>query len=544
MPDPRPTTRRTFLASTGAGLSALAAPALDLSWTAPYDLIVRGGTVFDGTGAPGRMADVAVRAGKIAAVARRIGSRGKEEIDARHLAVAPGFIDIHSHADGTLFDDPRVESVIRQGVTTVVVGQDGSSRIPDRNGETSVAALFDRIEALPSAVNLATMVGLGTLRRIVVGLDDRPATTDELTRMTSMVEAALASGACGASTGLEYTPGAFAATDELIALSRPLAARRLPYATHMRNEDDTLLEAIDEAIRIARGASCPLEISHLKTGGPRNWGKIDAVFARLAAARQAGLDVTFDRYPYVAWATGLSNRFPVWSRDGGDSAFLRRLDDSTAGPRIRAEALADVELVGGWHNILLTDVDAPADREAVGKRLDEWAAARGVEPYDAAVALLRNSGGDVGTVVFAMSEPNCERFLAHPLAMVCSDGGAFALDGPAHTGHPHPRGLGTFPRVLGHYVRERKVLTLAQAVHKMTGAPARRLRLDNRGRIAAGAAADLVVFDPATVADRATFEEPFQYPAGIPHVVVNGVVALRDGERVGKGAGKGLRPSP
>ena len=544
MPDPRPTTRRTFLASTGAGLSALAAPALDLSWTAPYDLIVRGGTVFDGTGAPGRMADVAVRAGKIAAVARRIGSRGKEEIDARHLAVAPGFIDIHSHADGTLFDDPRVESVIRQGVTTVVVGQDGSSRIPDRNGETSVAALFDRIEALPSAVNLATMVGLGTLRRIVVGLDDRPATTDELTRMTSMVEAALASGACGASTGLEYTPGAFAATDELIALSRPLAARRLPYATHMRNEDDTLLEAIDEAIRIARGASCPLEISHLKTGGPRNWGKIDAVFARLAAARQAGLDVTFDRYPYVAWATGLSNRFPVWSRDGGDSAFLRRLDDSTAGPRIRAEALADVELVGGWHNILLTDVDAPADREAVGKRLDEWAAARGVEPYDAAVALLRNSGGDVGTVVFAMSEPNCERFLAHPLAMVCSDGGAFALDGPAHTGHPHPRGLGTFPRVLGHYVRERKVLTLAQAVHKMTGAPARRLRLDDRGRIAAGAAADLVVFDPATVADRATFEEPFQYPAGIPHVVVNGVVALRDGERVGKGAGKGLRPSP
>jgi len=439
VPDPRPTTRRTFLASTGAGLSALAAPALDLSWTAPYDLIVRGGTVFDGTGAPGRMADVAVRAGKIAAVARRIGSRGKEEIDARHLAVAPGFIDIHSHADGTLFDDPRVESVIRQGVTTVVVGQDGSSRIPDRNGETSVAALFDRIEALPSAVNLATMVGLGTLRRIVVGLDDRPATTDELTRMTSMVEAALASGACGASTGLEYTPGAFAATDELIALSRPLAARRLPYATHMRNEDDTLLEAIDEAIRIARGASCPLEISHLKTGGPRNWGKIDAVFARLAAARQAGLDVTFDRYPYVAWATGLSNRFPVWSRDGGDSAFLRRLDDSTAGPRIRAEALADVELVGGWHNILLTDVDAPADREAVGKRLDEWAAARGVEPYDAAVALLRNSGGDVGTVVFAMSEQNCERFLAHPLAMVCSDGGAFALDGPAHTGHPQDR---------------------------------------------------------------------------------------------------------
>src|ERR1044071_6342874 len=463
MPGPSSSTRRAFLAASGAGLSAFAAPALALSWAAPYDLVLRGGTVFDGTGAPGRVADVAVRAGRIAAVARRIVSRGADEIDARHLAVAPGFIDIHSHADGTLFDDPRVESVIRQGVTTVVVGQDGSSRIPDRSGDASVSSLFSRIEALPSAVNVATMVGLGTLRRLVVGLEDRIATADQLARMTELVEKALDTGACGASTGLEYTPGAFANQDELIALCRPLAARRLPYATHMRNEDDTLLEAIEEAIRIARGAGCPLQISHLKTGGPRNWGKIDAVFARIASARRAGLDLTFDRYPYVAWATGLTNRFPVWSRDGGDSAFLRRLDDSTAGPRIRTESLANVELVGGWHNILLTDVEALADRDAVGKRLDEWAAARGAEPYDAAVALLKNSGGDVGTVVFAMSETNCERFLAHPLAMVCSDGGAFALDGPAHTGHPHPRGLGTFPRVLGHYARERKVLPLAQA---------------------------------------------------------------------------------
>src|SRR5260221_5430836 len=237
-----PPPRRSFLAATGAGLSALAVPAIDLSWAAPYDLVLRGGTVFDGSGAPGRVADVAVQGGRIAAVARRIASRGKEEIDARHLAVSPGFIDIHSHADGTLFDDPRVESGIRQGVTTVVVGQDGSSRIPNRNGETSVAALFGRIEALPSAVNVATTVGLGTLRRLVVGFDDRPATPEELGRMTAMVETALATGACGASTGLEYTPGAFAPTDELIALCRPLAARRLPYATHMRNEDDTLLE--------------------------------------------------------------------------------------------------------------------------------------------------------------------------------------------------------------------------------------------------------------------------------------------------------------
>jgi N-acyl-D-amino-acid deacylase len=245
----------------------------------------------------------------------------------------------------------------------------------------------------------------------------------------------------------------------------------------------------------------------------------------------------------VAWATGLTTRFPVWARDGGTAAFLKRLDDSATAARIREETEADVVQVGGWDKILLTDVDAAEDRAAVGQRLDAWARTNAMEPYAAALKLLRSNGGSVGTVVFAMSEENCERFLAHPLAMVCSDGGAYALTGPAHSGHPHPRGLGTFPRVLGRYVRERKALTLAQAVHKMTGKPAARLRLADRGRIAPGAAADLVVFDPAMVADRATFEEPFQYPVGIPVVVVNGAVALRDGERVGRGAGRGLTPS-
>ena len=536
-------TRRSFLAATGSGLAALALPPLDLPWVSGYDLILRGGTVFDGRGAPGRVADVAVRAGRIAAVAPRIRSRGTEEIDVRGLAVAPGFIDIHSHADGSLFQDPLVESVIRQGVTTVVVGQDGSSRVPTRRGETSLAPLFRRIEALRSSVNVATMVGLGTVRRIVVGLDDRPATPAELARMRAMVETALRTGACGASTGLEYPPGAFASKAELIALCRPLARRRLPYATHMRNEDDSLLEAIDEATAIARGAGCPLQISHLKTGGPRNWGKIDAVFERIARARRGKLDLTFDRYPYIAWATGLTNRFPLWARDGGDSAFLRRLDDSATAARIREETLADIDLVGGWNSILITDVSTESDRDAVGRRLDEWGKARGLEPYDAAVMLLKNSQTNIGTVVFAMNEANCARFLAHPQAMVCSDGGAYAVSGPAHTGHPHPRGLGTFPRVLGRYVREQKALTLEQAIHKMTGMPAARLRLAGRGRLASGAAADLVVFDPATVADKATFEDPFQYPVGISVVVVNGVIGVRDGERVGKGAGRGLRPS-
>lgn len=524
-------------------LAALAAPTLRLQ-AGRYDLVLRGGTVFDGSGAPGQELDLGVRRGRIAALARRLTGPAAEVIEVRGLAVVPGFIDIHSHGDGNLFADPRGESVIRQGVTTVVVGQDGSSRTPNRSRETSVLELYRRFEALPSAVNVATMVGLGTVRRVVVGERDRAATAAELRQMTALVEAALATGACGASSGLEYLPGAFATQEELIALCRPLARRRLPYATHLRNEDDRLVEAVDEAIAIARGARCPLQLAHLKTGGERNWPKIDAVFARIEEAHRTGLDVTFDRYPYVAWATGLTNLFPVWALDGGSGAFLRRLEDSSMTPRIRAEVLAKVALVGGWDKVLISDVEANTDSAAVGRRLDAWALAQGLDPYDAAVQLLLRNRTRVGNVVFAMSEPNLERFLAHPRAMVCSDGGSFAIEGPARSGHPHPRGLGTFPRVLGHYVRERKLLTLEQAVHKMTGMPARRVRLFNRGRIAVGAGADLAVFDPATVADRATFEDPFQYPVGIPHVVVNGVLALRDGERVGRGAGRGLRPSP
>ncbi len=554
-----PITRRRFLGESSALCALLVAgkaPAIHLPGRKSYDIIIRNGTIFDGTlGAPSE-ADLAITGGRIAAVGRQLGTDARLVIDARGLAVAPGFIDIHSHADGSMFEDPNVESVVREGITTVIVGQDGSSRAPRRQDSDSdddggrtpyrtVGEVLDAIDKLPSAVNVASMVGLGTVRHVVVGDDDRPATAEELVRMTALVEASLASGACGASSGLEYTPGMFAPLEELIALCKPLAKRGLPYATHMRNEDDRVLQSIDESIAVAHGAGCPLEISHLKTQGKRNWGKIDDAFRRIANARKKGLDVTFDRYPYIAYQTGLSNMFPKWSKDGGSSAFVARLAQADLRPRLRRDVLAKVDLLGGWDNVMISSVSNDDDKAAEGQRLGTYAKSLGRDPYDVAEGLLTRSRGGVGMVGFAMSEENVGRFLAHPLCMVCSDGGAYAIEGPAHDGHPHPRALGTFPRVLGKYVREDKVLTLQQAIHKMSGATAARLKLTDRGQLKKDYAADVVVFNPDTVIDRATYAQPYQYPDGIGVVIVNGKVALRDGQRqdTDSRSGIALRPS-
>jgi N-acyl-D-amino-acid deacylase len=512
-----------------------------------YDVVIRGGQVLDGSGRPAIESDIGIRGGTITAITPRLSGRGTEEIDARGLVVAPGFVDLHSHGDGTLREDPRVESLVRQGITTVVVGQDGSSRSEARgqssaNSVGAFAAMLAATEAVGPAVNVTSMIGLGSVRSRVVGANDRPATPDELRVMISMVESAVMDGACGASSGLEYTPGAFASTEELIALCKPLAARRLPYATHMRNEDDRLLDSIDESIAVARGAGCPLQISHLKTQGPRNWSKLDTVFERVESAARAGQDVAFDRYPYIAYATGLTNLFPVWSRDGGTDAFLARLADPAVSPRVKAETLAKVDLIGGWENVHISAVRAPEDKAAEGKRLGAYAKSISADPYELTVAMLSRNRGSIGMVGFAMSEENLDRILAHPRGMVASDGGSFAIEGPTRSGSPHPRGLGTFPRVLGRYVRERKTLTLAQAVNKMSALPASRIRLADRGRLSVDLAADVVVFDASTVADRATFEQPFAYPEGIRAVLVNGAVALRDGQRGPRLTGRVLRP--
>jgi N-acyl-D-aspartate/D-glutamate deacylase len=542
--------RRDFLLTSGTGVAAAVAhPALLLAQRRRYDVILRGGHVVDGSGRAGFDADVAIDGGRVATVARSLRERGRLELDVRGHVVAPGFIDIHSHGDGSLWQDPRAESVVRQGITTIVVGQDGFSRAPattdDRTAGTfrSFGDLWVGLRDLRPAVNVASMVGLGAVRAFAVGDANRPATAAELRRMARIVDDALSDGACGASSGLEYTPGAFAPREELVELCRPLARRRLPYATHLRNEDDWLLDAVDEAISVARDAGCPLQISHLKTQGPRNWGKLDDVFSRIAAARNSGQDVTFDRYPYIAYQTGLTNLFPVWSRDGGVRELLARAANVDTADRVRRETLAKIELIGGWDNVMISGVSSVDDKGAEGKRLGSHATSVGRDPYDVTVDLLRRSGGNVGMVGFAMSEQNLERILAHRHAMVCTDGGAFAVEGPARRGHPHPRGLGSFPRVLARYVRERRALSLEQAVRKMSSLPASRVGLRDRGWIARGFAADLVVFDPATIEDRATFADPFQYPAGIKAVIVNGQVALLDNGRSDSRSGRPLQVS-
>jgi N-acyl-D-amino-acid deacylase len=538
--------RRAFLAASAAAASlaavsrgALAVPAIRRF--PAHDLVIRGGLVLDGRGGPGRVADVAISAGRVAEIAPRVVGQGEEEIDARGVVVAPGFVDIHSHADGSLAADPRMESVVRQGITTVVVGADGSSSFTGA-ADRGFAGWATQVEGHRPAVNVAAMVGLGSVRGAVVGAANRPATASELSRMAAMVEQALADGACGASSGLEYAPGAFATLEELIALARPLAARRLPYASHLRNEDDRLLESIDEALAVGRGAGCPVQLSHLKQQGRRNWGKLDACIARMAAAREAGVEAWFDVYPYEAYSTGLSNLFPIAALDGGTEAFLARLADPAQAPALRRQVLAKVELLGGWDQVQLSSVRAAEDRAAEGKRLGAYATSLGADPYDTAVGLLRRSGGSVGMLGFGMSEGNIDRLLAHPWGMVCSDGGGFAVEGPTRRGSPHPRGAGTFPRVLGHFVRERKALTLEEAIPRMTSVPAARVGLADRGVLAPGMAGDVVIFDPATVADTATFANPFQYPVGITAVVVNGFIALQGAQRSSGGTGRVLRP--
>ncbi len=520
--------------------------------------VLRGATIYDGTGGRPITGDVALEGDRITGVGRSLSVSGAEVIDLRGLALAPGFIDIHSHTDLVLFANARAESKIRQGVTTEVAGQDGSSVGPvsaeaaERTSEnykqrygvelnfSDLAGFFAALERQRIGVNLASMVGAGTLRGFVVGNANRPATDEELQRMAALVREALNQGAVGLSSGLEYSPGGFANRDELVALARAMQGTGLPYASHMRNEDDELFAAVEEAIAVGRFANVPVQISHLKAQGQRNWWKSDAVLKTIEEARAGGIDVLYDRYPYIAYATGLSNLFPLWTLDGGTRAFLQRIQDPAQRPRIEAYVRDKIDELGSWDAVQIT-ATGDSLSWARGKRFGALAKERGKEPYELLLEISIADENRTGMVGFGMSEAGTGDMLKHPLGMICSDAGARATYGPLAEGSPHPRAYGSYPRVLGYYCREQKLMPLETAVHKMTLMPARRLKLEGRGIIQPNAFADLVAFDPARVADRATFEQPHQYPVGIPHVWVNGEAVIRDGEHTGALSGRVLR---
>lgn len=553
--------RRTFLrtssmAAVGA-LAGLSGPQLGCGLFPEFDLIFLGALVVDGSGGEPYEADVGIKADRIAAIGDLSQKRAGRRIDTRGLVVAPGFIDIHSHSDVTLLVNPRGESKVRQGVTTEVVGADGGSVAPlteemrQRRDESlrkryglevqwsTFGDYFRHLRRQGIAPNLATMVGQGTVREVVVGRDDRPASAAEIVRMQDLVRQAMAQGVWGVSSGLEYTPGSFASTEEIIALCRTMGPEGL-YATHMRNEDDRVLEAVDEAIHIADSAGVGLQISHLKVSGRRNWSKLDEVLRAVEQAAEDGVSINCDRYPYIAYSTGLSSLFPLWCREGGSDAFVARLQDPELIPRIRADVLEKVDMLGSWDAVLITGLDEAKNKKYVGRRVSEITAELQVDPFEFLRTLLieEKDGGMVG---FAMREENTARILAHPLTIVASDGSARATYGPLHRGNPHPRTYGTFPRVLGKYVREERLLTLPEAVKKMTSMPARRLGLPQRGELQVGNFADVTVFDPQRVRDRATWTEPHQYPEGILYVVVNGKLVVDEGEHTGRLPGRVLR---
>jgi len=520
------------------------------------DILIKNGDIIDGTGKIEFPADIGIRDGKIAAI-ENYGILKEESaaqvIDAKNLKVSPGFIDIHSHTDTGLFINPNAESKIRQGVTTEVSGQDGSSVAPrinhfddeeydTRNKKWSTfPEFFELLKKNKSAVNFVTFVGQGTLRAFVVGQDDRIATKEEIEQMKVLAREALDQGAFGISSGLEYTPGSFASTEEIIELCKVMYAKGGIYCTHMRNEADTVLEAIEESIRIGKDAGVPVNISHLKLQGKANWGKIDQAFALIESANGNGQRVTMDRYPYTAFSTGLSNLFPLWSRDGGKDRFLERLQNKKDLVEIKKYVLSKVSSLSSWDAVLIAGVKKEENKKFEGKTIQQIVSVSSDDPFEFTRRLLLDENGNVSMCGFGMSEENTSRILSHPLCMIASDASARATYGKLSEGNPHPRSYGTFPRFLGRYVRQNKIVSLPEAVRKITSFPADTLGLSARGRLANGMMADVVCFDYENLIDKSDYVNPHQYSQGVQFVVVNGQVVIDNREHTGKLPGQILK---
>lgn len=511
-----------------------------------FDLIVRGGEVIDGTGAPPRRADVGVVGDRITAIGDLAAEQAGRVIDATGLAVAPGFIDVQGQSGTTLLADGNAESHVRQGITSEIIGEGGSPAFwtPDTADSDSLAPFgitvdwtgfdgyFNRLRQTGTTVNVGTFVPATMVRRSIIGMDNRPPTADELTRMEAMVDQAMRDGAFGLSSALIYVPGSFATTEELTALARAAATHKGIYITHIRGESFNLFNALDEAITIGRDAGLPVVIFHLKVGAKANWGRMNEAVAKIEKANAAGRRVTATMYPYAAGGTGLAATLPLWVQEGGREKMLERLKD----PAIRARARTEIETrIDGWENLLMAatfdgiqvaGVPRDFDQSIVGKRISEIAKERKADPWQVYFSLLIDSGGRIGALYHMMSEEDVATGLKSLLVTFGTDSSALRAEGILSRGSPHPRAYGTFPRVLGKYVRDEKLMTIQDAVQRMTGAAATQIGIRDRGLIRDRYLADLVVFNPATVTDRATYERPHQYPTGIEYVVVNGVVVL------------------
>jgi N-acyl-D-amino-acid deacylase len=518
-----------------------------------YDLVVRGGTIYDGSGNPGFRGEVAVTGDRIAYVGPKAPGTARVEIDATGRAVTPGFINMLSWSNESLLIDGRGQGELRQGVTLEVMGE-GESMGPltaamkdemiAQQGDlrydvewTTLGGYLETLERKGISLNVASHIGAATARMHLLGTEDVDPAPEQLAAMQDVVRQAMEEGALGVGSSLIYVPGTFAETEELVALAETAGRCGGIYATHMRSEGSTLLEAIDETIEIARRSGTPVEIYHLKAAGRRNWPKLEAAIARIEAARMAGLRVTADMYSYPAGSTGLDAAMPPWVQEGGNAAWFARLRDPAVRERVAAEMRSDdadwenlMRMAGGADQVLIAVLRNPDLKPLIGKTLADIALARGVTAEIAAMDLVVEDESRVGAIYFLMSEDEVRRKVALPFMSFGSDGTAVSAEGVFLKSNLHPRGYGNFARVLARYVREERLVPIEDAIRRMTAHPAEVLGLRDRGRLAAGYYADIVIFDPQTIQDHATYVEPHQYATGVSHVIVNGEIALSDGE--------------
>ena len=530
--------RRDFLKTSALGALSLGFVGLGSSCQVKpsFDTLIKNGIIYAGDRKAPIQGDIAIRGGKIAAIGQDLGDSAKMVLDAHGMVVSPGFIDIHTHSDTNYLDASKADSRIFQGIISEVGGNCGYSPILTQEYPTT-EAFYKKLADNKIGINYSSLIGHGDVREAVVGPYNVKATDAQIEQMCQLLDRELAQGAIGLSYGLEYAPGCYSDTREMVALNRVVAKHNALYSIHMRNEDDHVLEAMDEAIEAARQSGARLEISHLKAQNPANFDKIDRMLGKIDDARAEGMDIAFDRYPYTAFSTGFTSFIPIELRDGTDEDILARLNDPAACEQIKRYAYGRLERFGGPQQVVVAGCKNPENQAFAGQHLAECCRLSGLDEWEMIRHLLLSENLEVNQATFAMKEENLVRIYAHKLSMPASDGSVYSPEGVLGQELPHPRSYGTFPRFFQQFVREQKVLDLATAIWKCTGLPASRARFKERGQLVPGYAADIVVFDPETIADKCTYAQPHTFPAGILHVFVNGVQAIRDGSHTGALAG-------